>query len=82
MNVPEMTIGGEKPVDTTELDELRMENKELVARCNAYEEQLRAAGENAEKAYMRSRTFTRGGKWSMIKLMGILMMAIGMIDKT
>lgn len=55
MNVPEMTVGGERPVDTTELDKLRMENKELVARCNAYEEQLRAAREDAEKAYMRGR---------------------------
>ena len=31
MNVPEMTIGGEKPVDTTELDNLRRENDELFA---------------------------------------------------
>ena len=45
MNVPEMTVGGEKPVDTTVLDNLRRENAELQA-------------------------FTRGGKWSMIKLKG------------
>ena len=56
MNVPEMTIGGEKPVDTTAvLDNLRRENDELFARCNVYEEQLRAAREDAEKAYMRGR---------------------------
>ena len=55
MNVPEMTIGGEKPVDTTELDNLRRENNELFARCNVYEEQLRAAREDDEKAYMRGR---------------------------
>ena len=51
-----MTIGGEKPVDTTAvLDNLRRENDELFARCNVYEEQLRAAREDAEKAYMRGR---------------------------
>ena len=39
MNVPEMTIGGEKPVDTTAvLDNLRRENDELFARCNVYED--------------------------------------------
>ena len=37
MNVPEMTIGGEKPVDTTELDNLRMENDELFDRLPASE---------------------------------------------
>lgn len=55
MNVPEMTVGGERPVDTTVLDNLRRENDELFARCNAYEEQLRAAREDAERAYMRGR---------------------------
>ena len=51
-----MTIGGEKPVDTTAvLDNLRRENDELFARCNVYEEQLRAACEDAEKAYMHGR---------------------------
>ena len=53
MNVPEMTVG--KTEQEKERENLLMENKELRARCNAYEEQLRAAREDAEKAYMRGR---------------------------
>ena len=39
MNVPEMTVG--KIEQEKESEKLLMENKELVARCNAYEKQLR-----------------------------------------
>ena len=53
MNVPEMTVG--KTEQEKESEKLLMENKELWARCNAYEEQLMAAREDAEKAYMRGR---------------------------
>lgn len=53
MIVPEMTIG--KTEQEKERENLLMENKELTARCNAYEEQLRAAREESEKAYMHGR---------------------------
>ena len=53
MIVPELTIG--KTEQEKDRENLLMENKELTARCNAYEEQLRAAREDAEKAYMRGR---------------------------
>lgn len=53
MNVPEMTVG--KTEQEKERENLLRENDELFARCNVYEEQLRAAREDAEKAYMRGR---------------------------
>ena len=53
MNVPEMTVG--KTEQEKERENLLRENDELMARLNVYEEQLRAAREDAEKAYMRGR---------------------------
>lgn len=53
MTVPEMTVG--KTEQEKERENLLRENDELMARLNVYEEQLRAARENAEKAYMRGR---------------------------
>lgn len=55
MNVPEMTIGGEKPVDTTVLDNLRRENDELFARCNDLERKLADARAMNELTYLRGR---------------------------
>lgn len=53
MIVPEMTVG--KTEQEKERENLLRENDELMARLNVYEEQLRAAREDAEKAYMRGR---------------------------
>lgn len=53
MTVPEMTVG--KTEQEKERENLLRENDELMERLNVYEEQLRAARENAEKAYMRGR---------------------------
>ena len=56
MNVPTMTIGGgEKPVDTTELDKLRAENRELQAMRRDLERQLEDARHVNELTYMRGR---------------------------
>ena len=55
MNVPEMTIGGEKPVDTTELDNLRRENAELQALCKDLERKLTDARAMDEMTYLRGR---------------------------
>ena len=55
MNVPEMTIGGEKPVDTTELDNLRRENAELQALCKDLERKLTDARAMNEMTYLRGR---------------------------
>ena len=55
MNVPEMTIGGEKPVDTTVLDNLGRENDELFARCNDLERKLADARAMNELTYLRGR---------------------------
>ena len=55
MNVPEMTIGGEKPVDTTELDNLRRENAELQALCKDLERKLTDSRAMNEMTYLRGR---------------------------
>ena len=53
MNVPTMTIG--ETEQDNELEKLRKENEELKARLQAYEEDLRIAQRNEERAYMRGR---------------------------
>lgn len=55
MNVPTMTIGGEKPVDTTELDKLRAENRELQAMCKDLERKLEDVRHINELTYLRGR---------------------------
>lgn len=56
MNVPTMTIGGgEKPVDTTELDKLRAENRELQAMVKELDRKLDDARAMNELTYMRGR---------------------------
>lgn len=48
-----MTIGGTG--QDNELEKLRAENKDLLARCAAYEEKLRRTAEDNERAYMKGR---------------------------
>ena len=56
MNVPTISVGGpERPVDTTELDKLRAENKELQALCKDLERKLDEARHMNELTYMRGR---------------------------
>ena len=54
MNVPTMTIGGEKSEDN-ELEKLKMEYKELAAQCENLKQQLEDARHINELTYMRGR---------------------------
>lgn len=54
MNVPVMTIGGDKPEDN-ELEKLRAENKELKAKCENLALQLEDARRVNEITYLRGR---------------------------
>ena len=54
MNVPTMTIGGEKPVDN-ELEKLKMENRELMAKCENLERKLEDMRHINELTYLRGR---------------------------
>ena len=54
MNVPTITIGGEKPEDN-ELEKLRMENRELAAKCENLERKLEEMRHINELTYLRGR---------------------------
>ena len=56
MNVPTISVGGpERPVDTTELEKLKMENRELMAKCENLERKLEEMRHINDLTYLRGR---------------------------